>query len=104
MPGSLSQASPGGTSPRTRVSNSLNLNVTNLEVPGQLEEGVEVWVKGADADDNQRYKEFLMHMEERREEARERLIEEEERKGMARNKEELGTNEGGSELPERENR
>ena len=39
-------------------------------------------------DDNQRYKEFLIYMEERREEARERLMEEEERKGMARNKEE----------------
>jgi hypothetical protein len=45
-------------------------------------------VKGAHADDNQRYKEFLMHMEERREEARERLIKEEERKRMARKKEE----------------
>ena len=43
-------------------------------------------MKGADADDNQRYKEFLMHMEERREEARERQMEEEERKGMARRK------------------
>jgi hypothetical protein len=74
-------------------------------VPGQLEEGVEVWVKGAHADDNQRYKGFLMHMEERREESRERLIEEEERKGIGQKEgRELGTNEGGSELPEREHR
>ena len=45
-------------------------------------------MKGAPVDDNQRYREFLSFMEERREEARERLMEEEERKGMARKKEE----------------
>ena len=45
-------------------------------------------MKEAPEEDNQRYKKFLSYMEERREEARERLIEEEERKGMARKKEE----------------
>jgi hypothetical protein len=89
MPGSLSQASPGGTSLRTAVTSNLKLNVINPEVPEQQEEeGGEVWVKGAPTDDNQRYKEFLRYMEEKREEARERQMEEEERKGMARRKEE----------------
>jgi hypothetical protein len=88
MPGSLSQASQGGTSPRTAVDSMLNLNVNNPEVPEQLEEDREVWVKGAPLDDNQRYREFLRYMEEKREEARERQMEDEERKGMARRKEE----------------
>ena len=88
MPGSLSQAPPGGTSPRTAVDNNITLNHNNPEVPEQHEDGREVWAKGAPVDDNQRYREFLSFMEERREEARERLMEEEERKGMARKKEE----------------
>jgi hypothetical protein len=88
MPGSLSQASLGGTSPRTTVSSNLSLNIINHEVPGQLEDGGEVWVKGAPTDGNLRYKKFLRYMEEKREEARERQIEEDERKGMARRKEE----------------
>ena len=45
-------------------------------------------MKGAPTEDNQRYKRFLEYMEEKREEARERQKEEDERRGMARRKEE----------------
>jgi hypothetical protein len=74
--------------PRTAVTSNLRLNDINPEVPEQVEGGGEVWMKGAPTDDNQRYKEFLRYMEERREEARERQMEEDERKGVARRKEE----------------
>jgi hypothetical protein len=66
---------------------NITLNHNNPEVPEQHEDGREVWVKGAPVDDIQRYKEFLSYMEERRKEARERLMEEKERKGTARKKE-----------------
>jgi hypothetical protein len=88
MPGSLSQASPGGTSPRTTIVKNITLNPINPEVPGQQEVEKEVWVKGAQEEDNLRYKEFLRYMEEMREEARERLMKDEERKGKARQREE----------------
>ena len=52
-------------------------------------EGVEkeIWVKGAARTDNERYRSFLTYMEEKREEARQRLKEDEKREEKARRKE-----------------
>ena len=133
MPGSIVQASPGGTSPRTIKYNQMLITNTfeaippeEIEVGGQgAGEGAEglqglggdqeqlpecqgqgldgqegraaegddqemggVWVKGATRSDNDRYRSFLAYMEEKREEARLRLQEDEDRKDDARRKEE----------------
>ena len=107
MPETLSQASPGGTSPRT-IKNDQILNIFTFEVPkqhhlhgglnrekGKVEQGQEermseeeVWVGGAKEEDNERYRNFLTYMEEKREEARQHLPEERDRKRDAKKKEE----------------
>ena len=48
----------------------------------------QVWVAGAGAEDNQRYKNFLKYMEDRRQEARDQHIEDEERKARSRKRRE----------------
>ena len=52
-----------------------------------LEPPVANWVIGAGAEDNERYKNFLIYMEEKREEARQHLLEDRERKREAKKKE-----------------
>ena len=125
MPGSIVQASPGGSSPRTINYNQLLITNTfeaiqpeheRTEVVREAEEGAEgqevqganpeqmpegqgdgrdrqegveqeIWVKGAARTDNDRYRSFLDYMEEKREEARQRLQEDEKREEKARRKE-----------------
>ena len=56
----------------------------------QLRQGVheEVWVKGARDEENQRYKDLLKYMEDRRQEARDRQQEDEARKERAKKRKE----------------
>ena len=93
MPETLSQASPGGTSPRT-VKSNMNLTPINPEVAVEHQklkgkEGrEETWVKGAGEEENARYREFLRYMEEKRDEAKQNQLEDEERKKEASKKKE----------------
>jgi hypothetical protein len=124
MPGSIVQASPGGTSPRTIKYNQLlitNVFEVILQQQPELETGCQgegakgpqvpegdqdqehqqggqglddlgeekkLWVEGASRSDNDRYRSFLAYMEEKREETRLRLKEDEDRKDVAKKKEE----------------
>ena len=65
---------------RYESNTNTSLETLDEEKATMHEEEREVWVKEAPEEDNKRYKKFLSYMEERREEARERLREEEERK------------------------
>ena len=93
MPGPIVQASPGGGSPRTekiltkRLTSKFEVKGQDHQPQGHPEVGGGLWVQGAAKSDNERYKIFLAYMEEKREEARERLRAEEERKEVARRKE-----------------
>ena len=92
MPGSILQASQGGTCPRT----SLNIPVTNHhefeehERESQEDDIKEdaTWVPGGNEEDNKRYMEFLEYCEERRQEAKRFRNENEARKSKANCKEE----------------
>ena len=116
MPGSIVQASPGGTSPRTINHNQI-LNSDYIEdeiesvrclaeedgdtkedgggrdakkdeaTPRVGEEEGAQWIQGATSEDNERYRVFLAYMEEKREEARMRIQEDEDRKREAKSKE-----------------
>ena len=107
MPGPLSQASQGGTSP-TKESNSKGINTTlfmmmkplTLRLPeegdderGKEDEGLKdaevekkvdkyegLWIQGGSEEDNTRYREFLKYCEAKRIETLRREEEDEERK------------------------
>jgi hypothetical protein len=97
MPGSILLASQGGTCPRTIISNP-DTNTLKLEVEGgseavkedhhhgagqqQIEDkqaDTPSWVKGGKEEDNQRYRDLLQYMEEKRTDARNMLAADEER-------------------------
>ena len=88
MPGPIVQAQQGGTCPRTLsndpVTNPVSFEVQPAQSPRATDEGT--WVRGATEEDNLRYKRFMVYMEERRIEARQRLQEEEALKEKARQK------------------
>ena len=108
MPVSIAQASPGGTSPRTININKLltpiqfegkrerkeepDHHLQEEEVQGGHDEGHDegqdgMWVKGAELSDNDRYKALLDYMEKMREETKQRIREDDERKEEAKRKE-----------------
>ena len=107
MPTPKVWASPGGTSPRTiKVNPETNPPIIEEPVPkpdkgkeagnqGPEEEGGRegdgdkegTWVIGADEEDNKIYREFISYCEERREEQKLRVKEDEERMKEARKKE-----------------
>jgi hypothetical protein len=102
MPGPIVQASTGGTSPRT---NQIYPSFKHQPIKGkggQEQEGEHqedskdhkegaVWVEGSKEDDNRRYRDLMAYMEEKRVEAKELLKRGEERKEMARRKEDHWT-------------
>ena len=98
MPGPIVQAQTGGTCPRapTRLTPSkeiISKVVTSGESssgqhPGQHEgRDAPIYVKGASAEANLAYGDFLTYMEQRRAEARDRLNEDEEGKRRAEKRE-----------------
>ena len=79
MPGSTLQASTGGRCPRTVY----KCTITNTN---NIEDQKPTWIKDCKEEDNQRYRELLRYMEDRRVEARENLKREEDRKREASQK------------------
>ena len=113
MPGPVSQASQGGTSP-TKESNSKGINMKlfmrmkpptlrlpeerddergkkdvgmrDEEVERKEEKDEEIWIQGGSEEDNTRYREFLIYCEAKRKQTLRREEEDDERKREAKRK------------------
>ena len=85
MPGPKVQASPGGICPRTsNLSPSSNIDTAKESEAEEMR--TPIYVTGATEAENKAYSEFLMYMEKKREEAKELLEEDEQRKSRYRKK------------------